>query len=87
MEKEKEILHVADQEVDDDGNLSIISLLPWTLSIKTQEDDNDPVEICYSDQCFSCPNKDGGHGWEVCFLHVLTGFLFSTLDEEITAAM
>lgn len=53
---------MANREVDEDGNLSIMSLLPWTLDMKTQGGDNDPVEICYADQCFSCP-EDGGHGW------------------------
>lgn len=52
------------KEVDDNGDISITSLLPWTLDIKTGPEDNDFVEICYSDQCFTCDDNDGGgHGW------------------------
>ena len=51
-------------EVNDDGLLSVASLLPWTVEITAGPDDNDFVKICYHDQCFTCDDNDGGsHGW------------------------
>lgn len=52
------------QEVDDDGLLSVKSLLPKTVEIKTGSEDNDFVEICYRGECFTCGDDDGGdHKW------------------------
>ncbi|SPO01756.1 uncharacterized protein DNG_04429 [Cephalotrichum gorgonifer] len=51
------------QEVDDGGYYSVKSALPWTIELATTGEDNDPVRICYSDQCFACDDQDGGpHG-------------------------
>lgn len=49
-------------EVDENGIISLASPLPWTLEIKTTGEDNDNVEMCYADQCWTCPGEDG-HGW------------------------
>lgn len=49
-------------QVDENGDLSIASPLPYTFDIKTKGGDNDNVDMCYADQCWTCPGEDG-HGW------------------------
>lgn len=49
--------------MDENGDLSLSSPLPYTFDIKTTGEDNDPVEMCYADQCWSCPDEDGPNGW------------------------
>ena len=62
--EENEIYNELYQEVNDDGVLSVNSLLPENLDIKTGADDNDYVEICYNGECFTCDENDGGgHAW------------------------
>lgn len=49
-------------QVDENGDLSIASPLPYAFDIKTKGGDNDNVDMCYADQCWTCPGEDG-HGW------------------------
>ena len=49
-------------QVDENGDISLNSPLPYTFDIKTTGEDNDPVTICYADQCWDCPGDDG-HTW------------------------
>ena len=37
--------------------------LPYTLEIMTSGGDNDQVNMCYSDECWTCPDEDGPHKW------------------------
>lgn len=51
---------VQHQEVDDNGNLSIGSKLPYTLELHSGNDDADFVSFDYADQSWSCDDEDGG---------------------------
>ena len=57
-----EMTMVNQKQVDENGNYSLTSPLPYTLEIKTTGEDNDPVRMCYADQCWTCPGDDA-HGW------------------------
>lgn len=61
-----DIYHEVHQEVDENGRISVKSMLPYTIEIQTTGEDNDFVNICYASQCFSCDDDDGGnHKWLV----------------------